>query len=125
MVLPKASFESKSKWANGQEISCKIYDVFAILSYSLCKPKLFISIGIEISPMLGSLRHPIDKAGSKTSLSSEDAFPNNSLSARNLKLFINDSDRKEIGNNVDVTGRILASYVQQNKINTTDNDSDS
>ena len=40
--------------------------------------------------MLGSysLQHPIDKADSKTSFSSEDAFPKVSLSAEKLKLFM-------------------------------------
>ena len=40
--------------------------------------------------MLGScsLQNPIDKAGSKTSFSSEDAFPEVSLSAEKLKLFM-------------------------------------
>ena len=50
--------------------------------------------------MLGRLRHQIGKVGSSTSFSTEHAFPNVSLSAKNLKLFINDSDSKENGNNV-------------------------
>ena len=54
--------------------------------------------------MLGRLRHQIDKVGSSASFSTEHAFPNVSLSAKNLKLFINDSDSKENGNNVHLTG---------------------
>ena len=65
---------------------------------------LFISIDVQKSPMLGSLRHSIDKAGSATSFSSEDAFPSVSLSAKKLKFFISDSDIKENENNADVTG---------------------
>ena len=45
--------------------------------------------------MLGSLQHSIDKAGSTTSFSSEEAFPIVNLSDEKLKLFINDSDSKE------------------------------
>ena len=41
-----------------------------------------------------------------------------------LKPFINDSDSKQNENNA-VTGWMLTSYVHQNKINKTDNDSDS
>ena len=67
------------------------------------KKKLFMSIDIQISPMLGSLRHLIDKAGFTTSLISEDAFPSVRLSAKKPKLLINDSDSKENENNVDVT----------------------
>ena len=55
---------------------------------------------IKIYPKLGSLRYQIGKAGSATSFSSEDAFPNVILSAKNLKLFINDSNSKENRNNV-------------------------
>ena len=54
--------------------------------------------------MLGRLRHQIGKVGSSTSFSTEHAFPNVSLSAKNLKLFINDSDSKENRNNVHLTG---------------------
>ena len=54
--------------------------------------------------MLGSLQHPIGKAGSATSFNFEDFFPSVSLSAKKLKLFLNDSDSKENENNVDVTG---------------------
>ena len=61
--------------------------------------------------MLGSSRHPIDQADSTTSVSSKDASPNVSLSAKKLKLFINDGDGKENENNVDVTGLMLTSYV--------------
>ena len=73
-------------------------------SRSLCKYRLFISINIQKSSMLGRLRHQIDKVGSSTSFSTEHAFPNVSLSAKNRKLFINDSDNKENGNNVHLTG---------------------
>ena len=67
--------------------------------------RLFISIDIRKPPMLGSysLQHPIDKAGSTTSVSSEDAFPKVSLPAEKLKLFINVSDNKKNKNIVDVT----------------------
>lgn len=54
--------------------------------------------------MLGSLRHPIDKAGSITSFSSKEAFPKISLSSKKVKRFIDDNDSKENENNVDVTG---------------------
>ena len=54
--------------------------------------------------MLLSLRHPLDKVGSTLSFSSEDAFPSVSLSAKNPKRFIDDSDSKENENNVDITG---------------------
>ena len=46
------------------------------------------------------------------------------LSAKKLKLFITDSDSKENENYVDVTGWMLTSYAQQNKMNKTDNDLD-
>lgn len=46
--------------------------------------------------MLGSLRHPIDNAGSTTLFSSEDAFLGVILSTKKLILFIDDSDIKEI-----------------------------
>ena len=75
--------------------------------------------------MLGSLRHSIDKSDSITLFGSEDTFPSVSLSAKKLKLFINDRDSKENEKKVDVTGWILTSYVQKNKINKIDNDSDS
>ena len=75
--------------------------------------------------MLGSLQHPIGKAGSATSFNFEDFFPSVSLSAKKLKLFLIDSDSKENENNVDVTGWMLTIYVQQNKLNKIDKDSDS
>ena len=75
--------------------------------------------------MLGSLRHSIDKSDSITLFGSEDTFPSVSLSAKKLKLFINDRDSKENEKKVDVAGWILTSYVQKNKINKIDNDSDS
>ena len=61
---------------------------------------------MQKSPMSGSysLQHQIDKAGSTTSFSSEDAFHKVSLPAEKLKLFINVSDSKKNENNVDVTG---------------------
>ena len=67
------------------------------------KRRLFISIDTWKSPMSGSLQHPIDKACSTTSFSSEDTFPSVNLSAKILKPFINDSDSKGNENNVDVT----------------------
>ena len=52
-----------------------------------------------------SLQHPIGKTCSKTSFSSEDAFPNVSSSAEKLKLYVNVSDSKQNDkNNVTVTG---------------------
>ena len=59
------------------------------------KRRFFISIDIQKSSMLGSLQHSVDKTGSTTSFSSEDAFPIVNLSDEKLKLFINDSDSKE------------------------------
>ena len=41
-----------------------------------------------------SLQHPIGKPCSKTSFSSENAFPNVSWSAEKLKLYINVSESK-------------------------------
>ena len=49
--------------------------------------------------MLGSLRHPVDKAGSTTSFSSENTFPRVSLSAEKLKSFINGNNNKLSENN--------------------------
>ena len=93
----KVSSESKSKWANGKEISYKNMSFFASCSCSLwnsreCEIKmealsiltrkiLFITTDIWKSSMLGSLRQPIDKAGLTTLFSSEDAFPSVSLPA--------------------------------------------
>ena len=52
-----------------------------------------------------SLQHAIEKPCSKTSFNSEDAFPNVSLSAEKLKLYINVSDSKQNDKiNVTVTG---------------------
>ena len=67
------------------------------------KKRLFISIDIQESLMVTSLRHPINKAGSTTSFNFENAFPSVSLSAKELKLFINDSGSKENKNKIDVT----------------------
>ena len=53
--------------------------------------------------MLGSLGYLIGKAGSATSLSSEDAFPSVILFVKKLNLFINNSNSKENENNVGVT----------------------
>ena len=86
-IFTKAYLESKSKWANGQEISyiqknkalsrkweikIKPLNIFMIE-----KKKLFISVDIRKPPMLVSysLQHPIDKTGSTTSFSSEESFP--------------------------------------------------
>ena len=44
-----------------------------------------------------------------------------SLSAKKLKLLLNDSGSEKNDDNVDVTGWMLTSYVEQNKINKTDN----
>ena len=77
--------------------------------------RLFISIDIQKCPILGSLQHSldkagstklvhqIDKAGSTTSFSSNDPFPSVRLFAKKLKLFVNDSNSNE-NENVDVTG---------------------
>ena len=108
----KASFESKSKWANGQEIRYKKYGIICNFSCSLCKFRKweikdkilkhyydrknasFTSRNIRKSLILGSQRHLIDKAASTTSFRSEDSFPSVSLSAEKVKLFMNDSDSK-------------------------------
>ena len=45
--------------------------------------RLFISIDIQISPMICSSQHTINRAGSKTLFNSEDAFLSVSLSAKN------------------------------------------
>ena len=58
--------------------------------------------GVILYLMLSSLQHPIDKTGSTTSFSSEDSLPSVHLSARKLKLFIN-NDSKENEHNVDFT----------------------
>lgn len=55
------------------------------------------------------LQYPVDKADSTTLLGCEDAFPSARLSIKKLNLLNNDSDSK--ANNVDVTGRMLTSYV--------------
>ena len=68
------------------------------------KKRLFISVDIQESLMVPSLRHPIDKAGSTTSFNFEDPFPSVSLSDKELKLFINDSGSKENKNKIDITG---------------------
>ena len=68
------------------------------------------------------LQHLDVKATSATSFSSEEALPSVSLSAKKMKPLNNDSDCKQNENNVDVTGWILTSYLQQNK-NETDNNS--
>ena len=44
-----------------------------------------------------------------------------SLSAKKLKLLLNDSGSEKNDDNVDVTGWMLTSYVEQNKISKTDN----
>ena len=44
-----------------------------------------------------------------------------SLSAKKPKLLLNDSGSEKNDDNVDVTGWMLTSYVEQNKINKTDN----
>ena len=67
----------------------------------------------------------INKASSTTSFSFKDAFRSVSLSAKKLKRFINDSEGKENEKNADVSGWMLTSYVQKNKINKIHNDSDS
>ena len=68
---------------------------------------------------LDSLWHLIGKAGSISSFSSEDAFPSVSLSA-------NYSDSEENEKVLILHGECwLVCYVQQNKINKMDNNSDS
>ena len=68
---------------------------------------------------MDSLWHLIGKAGSISSFSSEDAFPSVSLSA-------NYSDSEEKEKVLILHGECwLVCYVQQNKINKMDNNSDS
>ena len=57
----KASFKFKSKWANEQEISYKkgSFCYFFLVSYI---KNTFNTIDIRKSPILDSLRHPINKA---------------------------------------------------------------
>ena len=74
------------------------------LKHSYKRKKTFYMNKCTKSSMLGSLRHPIDKAGSITSFSSKEAFPKISLSSKKVKRFIDDNDSKENENNVDVTG---------------------
>ena len=95
--------------------------VFFISSFPLCKSRtrerkiksLHIVMREENNfyihrhakaPILGCLQHPIDSAGSTTLFSSDPAFPSVSLSAKKLKLFVNDSDSKENENKANVTG---------------------
>lgn len=84
---------------------------------------LSVSLDIQKSLMLGSLWHPIDKAGRTTLFSSENTFSTGSLSAKKLKSFINDNDNKDNQNNA--REWILTSYVLQKKINKIDHDLDS
>lgn len=53
------------------------------LNILLWEKRLFVLIDIQKSPMLGSLRHPIDKAGSTSLFNSEDVFFSVNLSAKN------------------------------------------
>ena len=79
----------------------------ATFSCSLCKSRI-CEIKKKVLNILrekkDSLQHPIDKAGSTTSFSSENTFSSVNLSAEKLKSFINDSDNKENENNIDTTG---------------------
>lgn len=50
--------------------------------------RLFVSIDIQKFSMLGSLRHLINRAGSTTSFSHEDAFPSVGLSAKKTETFL-------------------------------------
>ena len=59
------------------------------------KNNSYINRYTRISNIRYHLQYLIDKAVSATSCSSEDAFPSVSLSAKKLKLFINDSNSKE------------------------------
>ena len=71
-------------------------------------------MNIEKSPMLlGScrLQRQIEKTASGTWFSSENTFVMVNLPAVKMEIFINFSDSEENGNNVDVTGCILISYV--------------
>ena len=67
------------------------------------RKRLLISVDIRKYPIRYSLRYPIDKFGSITLFSSEDAFPNFKKSAKKRKVFINNSASKENENNVDAT----------------------
>lgn len=71
-------------------------------------------MNIQKSPMLlGSyrLQRQIEKTASATWFSFENTFLMVNLPAERLKIFINVSDSEENGNNADVTGCILISYV--------------
>ena len=74
--------------------------------------RLFIWVDIRKSPILRSLRHPIDKTGSTTLFSFEDAFPSVKLSTKKLKRFINDSNSKENKSIIDVMGWITAQKMK-------------
>ena len=52
------------------------------LNILLWEKRLFVLIDIRKSPMLGSLRHPIDKAGLTSLFNSEDVFFSVNLSAK-------------------------------------------
>ena len=92
------------------------------LKHSYKRKKTFYMNKCTKSSMLGSLRHPIDKAGSITSFSSKEAFPKISLSSKKVKRFIDDNDSKEM--KIMLTSQDECRLVdQQKKINKTDNDS--
>ena len=74
-----------------------------VLNILAREERLFISIVIQEVPML---RQPVQKNGSATSISSEDVFPSDSLSAKNMKLVIKGRDSKDNENNVAPTGWI-------------------
>ena len=79
--------EIKMKALNTAMIQ-NIRELSSLTSLLWQKKRLFISIDIRKSPMLGGLRHPINKAGSTTSFSPEDAFPNVSLSPKKTETFL-------------------------------------
>ena len=79
--------EIKMKALNTAMIQ-NIRELSSLTSLLWQKKRLFIWIDIRKSPMLGGLRHPINKAGSTTSFSPEDAFPNVSLSAKKTETFL-------------------------------------
>ena len=74
------------------EIMVKALNIFMI-EKNTCRILKYI----PKPPMLGSynLQHPIAKAGSTTSFSSENAFSKIRFSAEKLNIFINVSDSKE------------------------------
>ena len=76
------------------EIKIKASDIFMREK----KKTFYVNRYTKIFKVSYSLHHPIEKAGSATLFSYEDAFPSVSLSVK--KLFINDSDSRWNENNL-------------------------